>query len=305
LNFYGYDFYRINADDILDDNNFYLNLNEKYIHIKERKIDIDVINAVWLRKFGNFTRTSYYHKVKETLSSNDLYQLSQEFYTLLSSLLFLLKDKKWITAPWISHVNKLNILSQAQEVGLDIPLSFVCSNKKQIQTIKNKVGKLISKSIYEPYFIWQDNGVFSMYTKEITGLYAELEKFFPSLVQQKIEKEYELRIFYLEGRFYSMAIFSQSNSQTVLDFRRYDIIKPNRRTPYKLPTDLQEKLTELLTNIGLNSCSIDIIKSKNDGKYYFLELNPVGQFGMVSEPCNYEVFKDIATTLIKMDKNEV
>jgi ATP-GRASP peptide maturase of grasp-with-spasm system len=195
------------------------------------------------------------------------------------------------------------MLLLAKEFGLDIPNSFVCTNSKQLQKIEQQCKKLISKSIYEPYFIWQDKGVFSMYTKEINSLCKD--NFFPSLVQQKIEKEYELRVFYLDGQFYSMVIFSQTNKQTELDFRKYDMIKANRCVPYKLPKNIEHNLHKLLKYIGLNCCSIDIIKSKDDGRYYFLEINPVGQFGMVSEPCNYEAFKDIATTLIKMDKNEI
>ena len=37
--------------------------------------------------------------------------------------------------------------------------------------------------------------------------------------------------------------------------------------------------------------------NKNDN-YYFLEINPVGQYGMVADPCNYELDKLIAKYLI-------
>jgi D-alanine-D-alanine ligase-like ATP-grasp enzyme len=51
-----------------------------------------------------------------------------------------------------------------------------------------------------------------------------------------------------------------------------------------------------LTNLDCGS--IDLIYS-TDEKYYFLEVNPVGQFGMVSYPCNYQLEKKIAIELIK------
>lgn len=42
--------------------------------------------------------------------------------------------------------------------------------------------------------------------------------------------------------------------------------------------------------------SFDFIKCKE--KYYFLEMNPVGQFGNVSDMCNYNIEKDIAEFLL-------
>lgn len=34
------------------------------------------------------------------------------------------------------------------------------------------------------------------------------------------------------------------------------------------------------------------------GDYYFLEVNPVGQYGMVEFPCNYKLNEKIAKYLI-------
>ena len=53
-----------------------------------------------------------------------------------------------------------------------------------------------------------------------------------------------------------------------------------------------------MKEVGLNSGSIDILKG-TDGKYYFLEINPVGMFEFISAPCNYNFPKLIAQTLIK------
>ena len=52
-----------------------------------------------------------------------------------------------------------------------------------------------------------------------------------------------------------------------------------------------------MKHIGLNTGSIDMIKSV-DGNYYFLEVNPSGQFGMTSFPCNYNLHEKVADYLI-------
>ena len=120
---------------------------------------------------------------------------------------------------------------------------------------------------------------------------------FPSLIMEKIEKKYEIRSFYLDGRFYSMAIFSQNNKQTEVDFRKYCADRPNKVEPFKLPCDIEEKLERLFRYFDLNCGSIDIIVDKN-GKYVFLEINPVGQFQMTSIPCNYNIEQIIANYLV-------
>lgn len=51
-----------------------------------------------------------------------------------------------------------------------------------------------------------------------------------------------------------------------------------------------------MADLDLNCGSIDMILG-NDGLYYFLEVNPVGQFGMVSGPCNYYLERKIANFL--------
>ena len=51
-----------------------------------------------------------------------------------------------------------------------------------------------------------------------------------------------------------------------------------------------------MNRIDLDCGSIDLIYSV-DETYYFLEVNPIGQFGMVSYPCNYNIEALIARTL--------
>ena len=121
--------------------------------------------------------------------------------------------------------------------------------------------------------------------------------FFPSLFQEYIEKKLEIRTFFMDGQFFSMAMFTQQDSKTTIDFRNYNFKSPIRTVPFKLPEIVENKLIALFELLNLKSGSIDIILSKKN-EYVFLEINPVGQFGMVSYPCNYYLEKKIANKLI-------
>lgn len=134
------------------------------------------------------------------------------------------------------------------------------------------------------------------YTQKINLEKIETNSFAVSLVQNYIEKKYELRVFYFEKLFYTMAIFSQNDSKTSVDFRNYNKEKPNRTVPYKLPYEVEQKLINLMDKLDLNCGSIDMIVEKNN-EYVFLEVNPIGQFGMISSPCNYNLERIIAKYL--------
>ena len=97
-----------------------------------------------------------------------------------------------------------------------------------------------------------------------------------------------------------MAIFSQEIEQTKVDFRKYSKEIPNRYVPYDLPKTISMKLKRLMDNLKLNSGSIDLVYTK-DEDYYFLEVNPVGQFAMVSEPCKLLFRKNCCS---KLSENE-
>ena len=207
--------------------------------------NIDQINAVWYRKFGWFSRSSYFHSIKDQINFLDQRQLANEYNSVLGSIISLFKRKKWLTPPWLGAVNKLDILHIANEFGIQTPQTWILTNKKQLLKLKNKNISLISKSVFEPYFKQVKNGYYSMFTKQIKNIRSLPDNFFPSLVQEKIIKEYEIRSFYLNGKFYSMAIFSQSNKKSSMDFRRYDFTNPNRRVPYNLHGEIKDKLIKM------------------------------------------------------------
>jgi glutathione synthase/RimK-type ligase-like ATP-grasp enzyme len=97
-----------------------------------------------------------------------------------------------------------------------------------------------------------------------------------------------------------MAIFSTLDPQTRIDFRKYNWDKPNRTIPFKIPDKISDKIIQLMKTLNLNHGSIDLIVTPSE-EFVFLEVNPVGQFGMVSDPCNYFLEKKIADYLIKND----
>ena len=198
--------------------------------------------------------------------------------------------------------NKILILKSAIDSGLRIPKTIVTNNRKDFFEFIEKGKKYISKSLCKsPYLETHDSVYYGNGTLEI-DIDNISEKFAPSLIQEYITKDIEIRVFFIKDIFYAMAIFSQNNENTMIDFRNYDLKKPNRNIPFLLPNEILEKLKVFTNKIDCNTGSIDLILTPQ-GEYIFLEINPMGQYNWLSENCNYYIDKKIAEILIEKSVN--
>jgi ATP-GRASP peptide maturase of grasp-with-spasm system len=298
------DYAKVNGNDFVEHCSFttHITTGETEIKCNEDTIKFSEVKVFWYRRW----LSEGYHFSKYENLFNDAYsklrisrQLNNELLTIRNYLWQSQKNKPWLSNIEKVKVNKLEVLQKAYEFGLDIPDTIITNSKKALIEFKKKHGSIITKAIGEATMLSKNNISYSAFTAVLTDhIIKEIpEQFYPSLVQEAVDKDYELRVFYLDGEFYSMAIFSQEDEQTSIDFRDYNLIKPNRRVPHKLPNDIKDKLILLMRSLDLNTGSIDLIKTKN--RYVFLEINPVGQFGMTSSPCNYHLEEKVADYLIQ------
>ncbi|HEY0743995.1 MAG TPA: grasp-with-spasm system ATP-grasp peptide maturase [Chryseosolibacter sp.] len=266
------------------------------------------VKSCWFRRwidddfFGNLLKHGQLSPDNRQIMED---HLRKEFNLLTNELWRKLKDCHWISKPSEIGIRKLEVLDKARQIGLRVPATLITSKKSDLIHFKSLHTRIITKTIGDVPHFRSDGYGHSMHTSEVEDDFIQQldgEFFFPSLFQALIEKDFELRVFFLGEKFFPMAIFSQRDKQTQLDFRNYNKAKPNRTTPFKLPVDLQEKLIKLVNAFNLTTGSIDIVRQKNTDEYFFLEINPVGQIGMTSYPCNYYLEREIAKQLMSYEK---
>lgn len=200
-----------------------------------------------------------------------------------------------------NKTNKISNLLLAGAAGLMVPETLITNDPIELNDFAERFGRVITKPFAQNNFSFRVSG-YNVLVSSTTAIAAPLaepmvnQKMLPSLYQQYIEKKYELRIFYLNGVFYPMAIFSQADEQTKIDFRNYNGRYPNRTAPYRLPVSIEKKLHHFMVSADLNCGSIDMIFTP-DGDYVFLEVNPVGQYQWLERACNYPISKRIAEFL--------
>lgn len=267
---------------------------------KGQKISSTDLTAFWSRR-GRFEIQPFRERFEAlkkvgTVRNTLIEELQSEWEVLENFISHSLADQKFsLNDASKEDFNKLEVLSLAAKCGLKIPPTLAATSKS---AILNTGEELITKAFSEAVSMEiGDEEIYALttrITKEKAGKLGE--DFFPSYFQKGIEKQYELRVFYLDGSFHAMAIFSQMDEQTKDDFRAYNRSRPNRNVPYQLPEDICTSLQQLMNRLNLTCCSIDLIVDNQDD-FYFLEVNPVGQFGMVSLPCNYYLEKKVAAYL--------
>jgi hypothetical protein len=198
--------------------------------------------------------------------------------------------------------NKIKNLIAATKVGLKVPDTIVTNNKKDVISFINIKDKYITKSIYHPPNLRHQNNFYYSSGTILISINDLPKVFFPSLIQKYVEKEIEVRVFFVRDFLYSMAIFSQNDEKTKIDYRNYNTINENRCVPFILPNQIKSKLIRFFKLLNMNTGSIDLILTPN-GEYFFLEINPMGQYDWLSKNCNYYIEKDIAEMLINKTRS--
>jgi ATP-GRASP peptide maturase of grasp-with-spasm system len=282
LSYFNVDFIRINETDEIE---IIIKHNKFYLITDDLEIELNKIRFIWYRR-----PSINFKKLKVNLQYFDEL-LNIEYNKIIELFIY-----KLIQIPSLGNiktdVNKLIITDVAKKVGLLTTDDYLITNKAELLKLSEK-NKIISKLISGHSMYNFESFTAFNYTSIINSTKNLPDKFFPSLVQNYIEKKFELRVYYQKEQFFTMAIFSQNDKKTKVDFRNYNNEIPNRTVPYKLPNDLEPKIIELMKKISLDNGSIDLIVTPNN-KYVFLEVNPVGQFGMTSYPTNYNIEKSIA-----------
>lgn len=303
---------RINATDIARAHQntsavFSISKRDVSVRLTIDGVDIDPadVKVVWFRRWtysADMSVPQLFADQSYRTDTNVFFACSHFYKELQGVTKFLFSSfssAKWLGQPQTSAPNKLLVLKLALEAGLDVPDTLVTADFNELQRFIAKHGAVITKPIGDILLCTRDNRQFATYTAAIDEEYLTehaQHAAFPSLYQEKLEKKYEIRTFYLDGECYSMAMFTQQRPTTQGDFRKYCHEDPVRTVPYKLPASIEVAIRKLMKELCLDTGSIDIVRTTDD-RFVFLEVNPVGQFGMVSTPCNYNLEQKVARYL--------
>lgn len=297
LLYYNANFVKITIQDLINkDSDVVVNVNNGRIYFKQTDIT-DSITAIWYRRFIEDIHFEF--SINDKHHEQAKFEVQNEMIELVKFLSVILKDKNWMPSFEGVKINKLETLYYANLLNIKVPNTIVTNNKSDLHKFigyKDPANFIFKPINHSGYFV---NGekTYNIYTNSLSqNLYDSLPNYFVStLFQEKVDKKFEIRCFYIDGNFYSTAIITQSiHCDVKLSFNSDDI----NWIPYKF-SDLYEKNLDLFfKSINLNTCSFDVIKTNTD-EYVLLEINPVGQYSAPGTRCNYYIEEKIARWLIE------
>lgn len=282
-------FYRINRDEftkykiIVDFQSKQLKISigsESYI------ADFEKLKGIYYRA-PVFLRT----QSKNTLSVEEQLERSQWSSFLRNLILF--ENAVWINNPVDTYraENKMYQLLMAKKCGMNIPDTHVTNSSDVIKEENLYIVKSLDTALF--YDVEKRIELFT-YSNVVSG--RELKDYdlhaAPVFIQEFLNPKVDCRITYIMGKMFPFQILKRGEG--VYGDWRFDKEKLEY-IPFILPETEKQKILSMMSALNLNFGGIDL--ALVDGKYYFIEVNPTGEWGWLENSTGCEISKSIADAL--------
>lgn len=264
------------------------------LDVEGQAVDVSEPEAVWTRSFW---------PPKWTKELDPQYQAAcaAQAREMLTGFWAGLRPRRWISRPdaAVRSANKLLQHTAAREVGLTVPRTLVTNDAEEARRFFDRVdGRMVAKMLH-PLSMSMGRSPDTVYTSDVTPeLLGELDdlRFAPMIFQEKVDKEVELRVKYVCGRLFAGAIDASGTASGQTDWRRAEVAE----TPWRhdrLPAEVAGRLRRLMARLGLAAGAFDFIRTPV-GEHVFLEVNPLGEWGMLERDLGLPISDAIASALL-------
>ncbi len=295
------DYYRFNTEELFDDVGISLDFEENKFQLLDKRkgiIDLNNVTSVYFRrpKLPN---------IFPNLEIGERNFLIKEYHSLLNGIYSILSSRLWINYVYsiIEAENKIYQLILAKKLGFKIPETLISNNGDRVyEFIKANNFNCIIKPIRSG-FIDNLNNPKVIFTNKINrNNLEELDRIqsCPSIFQSNITKEADVRVTVVGEKAFAARIESQKHKESEIDWRRgNNVIEHNY---IELPSEIENQCVNLVKQLNLLFGAIDLVLDQK-GNFYFLEINPNGQWAWIEKRLNLPISDEIAKLLIWGEKN--
>lgn len=258
---------------------------------KEYYVGFDDLEGIYFRA-PVFLRT----QSKKELSLEE--QLERNQWSSFLRNLIIFQRAIWINNPVDVYraENKMYQLIKAEECGFNIPKTLI-TNTSAINIEKEK--KFVIKALDTALFYDLENNK-EMFTYSNVVNSSELKEYnlrqAPIFVQEFLEPKIDCRITFIKGKIFSVKI-QKDNEGVYGDWRFYK--EKLEYIPFQLPKSIEGVITKLMYELNLNFGGIDLVYS--NGRYYFIEVNPTGEWGWLEVKTDMKISSAIKAALCGED----
>lgn len=284
----GLDYFRINRDRLSDYRIVY-DVQKKELRISFHdviyKITDDNLKAV-------FFRAPIFIRSNKAYSLED--QLRRSQWSSFIRNLTVFSSAKWLNHPMFTYQaeNKIYQLDVAKIVGLEIPETLISNNADRI----SKDETYVIKALDTPLFYENGQEMFT-YTTVISGesISSSSLQIAPVIIQKCLENKVDLRVTIVGDEVYPATITTNNNGIHG-DWRKLkkEELQYNRT---EIPIEIKEKLLKLMRKLNLSFGGVDLVFANNI--YYFIEINPTGEWGWLVPTTGYQIQEAIVDWMVQ------
>lgn len=287
----------------------YFRLNTERIH--ECMIAYRPETAEWtIRSADEFLATGQVHSayfrrpglpVSENRAESDPVKKYRqtEWLEVLASFYQSLEGR-WLNSPGCIDAaeDKPRQQALALQLGFRLPPTLVTNDVGEAKAFVAE-GPTLGKPLRSALLPDADTGriIYSSRIDALDELDGDSVASAPFILQREIAKRFDVRVTIIGEQVFATNIASQDHEETRTDWRRGtlpDLV--HARTV--LPDSINEKCIALLHALGLRFGAIDLVEDM-EGSYWFLEINPNGQWAWIERRTGYLLSAAIVDELIR------
>lgn len=241
---------------------------------------------------------SIYFRAPVFLRNLKQYSLEEQLYrSQWSSFirnLILFENVKWINFPMYTYraENKLYQLDCAKQLGFDVPETIVGNIcPKDIEDDKEYIVKSLDTALFS-----EGNKELFTYSTVIKGeeLKSSQLNSAPVIIQQYLKDKIDLRVTVIDNNIFGVSITKNGNK--INGDWRTKSKDELQYIPIDIPKEIKNKICKLMEKLHLNFGGIDF--ALVDGTYYFIEINPTGEWGWLVSTSKLPIDKAIVDSII-------
>ena len=243
------------------------------------------------------TLKSVFFRAPVYIRTNKTYSLEKQLYrSQWSSFirnLTVFSKAKWLNHPMYTYQaeNKMYQLDIAQKLGLKIPDTVISNDSQGLCDDCLYVVKALDTPLY-----YENNQELFTYSTVSTGkdIKQSSLKEAPVIIQNCLQPKIDLRVTVVVKHLFPVSI--TKNNQGISGDWRKTRKEDLQYKPVEIPVEISEKLLDIMSYLNLSFGGIDLAFSK--GEYYFIEVNPTGEWGWLVRTVGLDIPKAIVDWMV-------
>ena len=211
-------------------------------------------------------------------------------------------DGRWLNAPTaiVLAEDKPKQLMLANRLGFNIPETKITNDIDVALALSEDygvIGKPLREALLEGA---QERVIFTSRLKGMSLSDGEALALSPIIIQREIPKRFDIRVTVVGETVFATEIHSQVRVETEVDWRCGSLPDIDHKS-HALPREESDMCVLLVQALGLRFGAIDLVFGA-DGNYWFLEINPNGQWAWIENRTGVPIAEAIVNELLKIKR---